>query len=709
MHALDAIFKPRSIAVIGATTRRGSIGREILHNLFTFEFNGKIFPVNPRHEYIHSVKAYPTVLSIPDEVDLAVIVVPRDHVLQAVEDCGRKGVRGLVVISAGFRETGEEGARLEERILETVRRYGMRMIGPNCMGVIAATPDVRMNATFAPGEPPSGGLAFMTQSGALGVAILIAAQKLGLGLSYFASVGNKADVGADDLLEYWEDDPHTRVIGLYLESFGDPRRFTTLSRRISRRRPIVAVKSGKTAAGARAASSHTGSLAGLEAAADALLHQCGVIRVSTIEEMIDVVAGFTRAPVPRGNRIGIVTNAGGPAIMAADTVEAHGLVMADLAESTRATLASFLPPEASVRNPVDMIAGAGPDDYERALDAVLDDDGVDMAIAIFVPPLMVEPMDVMERITRAGRRHDKAVFSVLMAEDRHYELIPRRIEDAVPFYKFPESAVKVAGEMYRYRRWRDRPEGTVARFDVDDDAGRAVVRAQVERGGGYLSPADTWRLLEAWGFPVCAQRVVAPDGDLAAAAREVGWPVVLKVVGEDIVHKSDVGGVVVGLADEAALAEARRRMDARLAASGLADRVTGYVVQEMAGGGREVILGMARDRTFGPLLMFGLGGRYVEILRDVAFRVLPVTDVDAHEMVRSIRSFPLLEGVRGDERVDIEFVETTIQRLASLVDAVSEIVELDMNPVVVTPERDRCRVVDARIRVAAPGDDGAAG
>ena len=357
MHSLDVIFKPQSIAVIGATPRVGSIGREILNNLFAYEFNGKIFPVNPRYEYIHSTKAYPTVLSIPDAVDLAIIVVPAVHVYGAVDDCGRKGVKGLVVITAGFRETGEEGAVREEAIIGLARKYGMRMIGPNCMGVIDATPGVRMNATFSPGVPPTGTVAFMTQSGALGVAILLAVQKLGVGFSYFASVGNKADVSAMDLLEYWEKDANTNLIAMYLESFGDPRRFTELSKRISRQKPVVVVKSGTSDAGARAASSHTGSLAGLEAASEALLQQCGVNRVSSIEEMIHVVTGFVRAPIPTGNRLCIVTNAGGPAIMAADAADGHGLQMATLAESTRAAMKKVLAPEASVQNPIDMIAG----------------------------------------------------------------------------------------------------------------------------------------------------------------------------------------------------------------------------------------------------------------------------------------------------------------------------------------------------------------
>ncbi|MDH3198400.1 MAG: acetate--CoA ligase family protein [Candidatus Krumholzibacteria bacterium] len=701
MHSLDAIFKPRSIAIIGATTRKGSIGREILRNLFDYEFNGKIFPVNPRYENIHSVKAYPTVLSIPDAVDLAVIIVPKEHVMQAVEDCGRKGVKGLVIISAGFREVGGEGIKREEAIVAAIRKHGMRLIGPNCMGVIAAIPDVQMNATFSPAAPSLGNLAMMSQSGALGVAILLAAQKLNLGMSYFASVGNKADVSAPDLLEYWENDPHTDVIALYLESFGEPQRFFELSKRISKKKPIVVVKSGTSAAGARAASSHTGAMASLEVAVEALLQQAGVVRVSTIEEMIDVVAGFARAPVPRGNRVCIVTNAGGPGIMAADNVEAQGLVTAELSPKTQEAMRRYLPPEASVRNPVDMVAGAGPDEYEKILDLALADDGVDLAIAIFVPPLMIEPIEVMRRITRVGRAYDKPVLSVLMAEERYYEMIPREIPDAVPFYKFPEAAANVAAQMNRHREWRAVPAGKVRTFKADAKRARAIIDAKIEVGGGYLAPSDAYDVLDAFGFPVCKHRTVATDGDIAAAAKATGYPVVLKVVGEGIVHKSDIGGVVVGIDSRDELLAARKEMEKKLRAAGAWDAVTGFLVQEMASAGKEVILGVVRDPRLGPLLMFGMGGKYVEILRDVVFRVMPVTDIDAAEMVHRIKSYPLLEGVRGDVPVDIDFIVECIQRLAHLVTTIDGIEELDMNPVMVHPERAHCRVLDARIRVRA--------
>lgn len=704
MHSIDAIFKPRSIAVIGATPRPGSIGRQILNNLFAYEFYGKIFPVNPHHEYIHSTKAYASVEDIPDQVDLAIVVVPAAGVLEAVEQCGRKGVKGLVIISAGFKETGPEGAKREDAMMETVRRYGMRLIGPNCMGVLDATPGVRMNATFSPGVPPAGSISFMSQSGALGVAILLAVERLRLGLAYFASVGNKADVSGNDLLEYWENDPHTDIITMYLESFGNPRRFTELSQRISRRKPIIVVKSGTSAAGARAASSHTGSMAGREAASDALIRQCGVLRVTSIEEMIHLLQGFTGTVMPKGNRLCILTNAGGPAIMAADAADGHGLAMATLSKSTKERMRALLPAEASVENPVDMIASAGPDHYEKVLELVLADPGVDVVVTIFVPPLIVDPLEVMRRVTRVARAGGKTVLSVLMAEESYYERIPREVPETVPYYRYPEDAVKVAEQMNLYRLWRERPAGQTPVFKVDTARARKVVQARRAEGGGYLSPDDTQSLLDAYGFPTVRQVVVPLGGDVVADARKLSFPVVLKVVGEKIVHKSDVGGVIVGIENADALAKARKVMEASLKEAGVLGDASGFLVQEMvepgSGARQEVILGMADDPRFGPLLMFGMGGRYVEILRDVVFRVLPMTDIDAKEMVRGIRAYPLLEGVRGEPRVDIEFIEELILRLAQLVREVDGIAELDFNPVIVTPERTHCRVVDARVRVS---------
>lgn len=700
MKALDPIFKPQSVAVIGATPRKGSIGHEILRNLIMFEYNGKLFPVNPKYEYIHSMKSYISVLSIPDDVDLAIVVVPKEKVLEVAEECGKKKVKGMVVISAGFKEVGGEGVKREQQLKEIADKYGMRVVGPNCMGLVNAIEDVRLNATFAPLEPGRGSLAMMSQSGALGVAILLATHQLNLGLSYFISVGNKMDVSGNDLLEYWEDDEHTNVIALYLEDFGGPRRFTQLAKRISKKKPIVIVKSGTSAAGARAASSHTGALAGMEIAVDALLKQCGVIRVTTIDWMLDLLVGLTRAPLPEGDRVVILTNAGGPAIMAADAAEADGLEMASLQDATMEKLREFLPAEASVNNPVDMIAGAGAPEYEKATDILLGDDEVDILIVVFVPPIMIEPIEVVRRVSDVAERYDKPVLMVIMAEDHHLVQVRNKIHNAPPFYIFPESAVRVAAMMRTYKKWTERSEGTVKTFTVDEKRVQKII-CKTGQEGGFLPPPEVYSLLSEYGFPVSKSELVPVGGDIVKAAEAVGYPLVLKVDGKEIVHKSDIGGVHIGIQNSEELQEAWKQMNGKLEDAGVMEKVTGYFVQEMAKPGKEVILGMTMDRQFGPLLMCGIGGKYVEVFKDISFRVLPVTDVDAMEMIENLRGYPLLTGVRGEERVDIEYLVECIQRLAQMVNDIHCLEELDINPFIVTPDRKTCRVVDARIRIHA--------
>lgn len=694
---VDSVFTPHSIAVIGATPRRGTIGYQILHNLVQYGFNGIVFPVNPKHNFIKSIKCHPSVTAIADPVDLAIVVVPKEHVIDVVEECGQKGVKALIIISAGFRETGGEGIAREERLLGLQQHYGFRIIGPNCMGVINADPNVRMNATFAPMEPESGSLAFMTQSGALGVAILLAVAKLNLGLHYFASVGNKVDVSGNDLLEYWGGNDNVKVIALYLESFGEPRRFTELSKRVSRKKPIIVVKSGTTSAGSRAASSHTGRLAGLDIAADALLHQCGVIRVPTIDEMINLALGYSKNPELSGDRIAVVTNAGGPGIMATDMIINEGLRMAEFSEATRKRLSEVLVEESSIANPVDMVAGATAEHFEKAVGIVLDDENVDALITIFVPPIMVEPGDVVRNITTASRGRGKPVLSVLMAEEHFYTELPVRFKDAPPLYRFPEAAVRVLAAMDRHRRWRQRPTGTVPALPVSRDKAASIIEGA--QAGAYLSPDRVNGVLKAYGLPVCRMELVPVGGDVEGAADRIGYPVVLKVYGPNIVHKSDFGGVAVDIRNVAALRKVAGEMSKKLERAGVADQAEGLLVQEMASSGREVILGMTTDPLFGPLLAFGMGGKYVEIIRDIAFRVMPVTDVDVREMVESVKSYPILEGVRGDARVDIDFIVESILRLAQLVLDFPQIAELDMNPVIVTPKRATCKVVDARIRL----------
>lgn len=680
---LDALLRPRSVAVVGASRTPDTIGYQILDNLVRHGFTGAVYPVNPSAASVHSIRAYASVEDIPEPVDLAVVVVPKQHVQAVAEACGRKGVGAMVVISAGFREIGGAGVERERELVATVRKHGMRLVGPNCMGVMNTDPGVSMNATFAPTMPPAGPVAFLSQSGAMGVTILDYAAEYGIGISQFVSVGNKPDVSGNDLVQYWAEDERTGVILMYLENFGNPRRFTQLAREITRRKPIVAVKSGRSGAGARAASSHTGALAGTDAATDALLRQSGVLRAETVEEMFDLAMAFSHQPIPRGNRVAIVTNAGGPGIIIADACEAHGLEVAELSEATRAHLAAHFPEEASLRNPVDMIASARAQSYRVAVEAVLADPGVDAVIAAFVPPLGVRQEDVAEAIVdvAAGQR-EKPVLAVLMGRQGLPQGLAELNAAGIPGYRFPESAVRALAAMYRQRRWLERPVGRVRTFQVDRGAVAALLEAARAEGREKLSETEVMRVLEAYGIPVAPYAVARTADEAEAAADAIGWPVVLKVLSPRIVHKSDVGGVVVGVEDAAEARAAFARLVAEVPErAGIgAGEVEGVLVQKMVSGGRETIVGMHSDPQFGPLLMFGLGGIYVEALGDVVFRVAPVSDVDAHEMVRSVRGAALLAGVRGEAPADLAAVEEVIQRIGQLVDDHDAIRELDVNP-----------------------------
>ncbi|HSU15877.1 acetate--CoA ligase alpha subunit [Longimicrobium sp.] len=696
---LDSLLRPKSIAVVGASRTPNTIGYQILDNLLIHGFTGAVYPVNPTAEAVHSIRAYPSVEAIPDEVEMAVVVVPKQHVCAVAEACGRKGVKALVVISAGFKEVGGAGVEREAALRDTVRRYGMRLVGPNCMGVLNTAAEVAMNATFAPNMPPAGPVAFLSQSGAMGVTILDYAAEYGIGISQFVSVGNKADVSGNDLIEYWAGDERTRVILMYLENFGNPRTFTRLAREITRTKPIIVVKSGRSSAGARAASSHTGALAGADSAIDALLRQCGVLRAETVEEMFDLAMAFSHQPIPRGNRVAIVTNAGGPGIIIADACEAHGLAVTELTEATRARLATQLPEEASVNNPVDMIASATAQSYRLAVEAVLEDPNVDAVIATFVPPLGVRQEDVAEAIVDVARGSGKPVLAVLMGRDGLPQGLAELNAAGIPGYRFPESAVRALAAMHRQGVWRQRPVGEVREFPADRARVERIVAAARGEGREKLSETEVMTVLEAYGIPTAPHHVARTVEDAAAAAGEIGWPVVLKVLSPRIIHKSDVGGVVVGVEDEDELRRAWTQVavEAPRLAGIPAGEVDGVLVQKMVGGGKETIVGMTSDPQFGPVLMFGLGGIYVEALGDVVFRVQPVTDVDARDMVRSIRGVKLLQGVRGEPASDLAAVEEVIARVSQLVGDHPQIREMDVNPWLAFPKGGVA--VDGRISI----------
>jgi acetate---CoA ligase (ADP-forming) len=698
-RSLDPLFAPRSIAVVGASRRPGTVGYEIIHNLLAEGFSGAVYPVNPHATSVHSVPAYASVSEVPGDIDLAIITVPKEGALAVAEECGRRGVRALVVITAGFKEVGAAGAQREEELLAIAHRYGMRMVGPNCLGVVSTAADVRMNATFAPIMPPPGPVSFMSQSGAMGVTILDYAAEYGIGVHHFVSVGNKADVSGNDLIEYWADDAATRVILMYLENFGNPRRFTRIAREVTKTKPIIAVKAGRTTAGARAASSHTGALAGLDSATDALLAQCGVLRVDSVEELFDMAMAFGHLPVPRGNRVAVVTNAGGPGIIITDSCEANGLSVAELSAETQARLRQHLPEEASVRNPVDMIATATPESYRLALEAVLADPNIDAAIAAFVPPLRVRQQDVARSIVAAREKYpDKPMLAVLMGRAGLPEGRADLRAAGIPGYIFPESAARALAGMYRYRQWLERPAGVVREFAVERERVAAILDAAETAGAEFLERDAVLEILGAYGIATLESGSAGTVDDAVAVARTVGMPVVLKVDSPDIVHKTDVGGVALDLRDEQDVRRAWDAMMSRVREKHPEARINGVAIERFVKGGRETIIGMSQDPSFGPVIMFGLGGIYVEALQDVVFRVQPVSDVDAHEMVRSIRGVKLLEGMRGEAASDMAAVEETVQRVSQLVGDHPRIAELDINPFVVFEEGGIA--VDARIRMA---------
>jgi acetate---CoA ligase (ADP-forming) len=706
VNPLDPILKPKSIAVVGASRREGSIGRELLHQLIAFDFHGKLFPVNPKADSIHSIKAFPRVSSIPDPVDLAIIVVPRAEVLSVIDDCGKKGVKGLVVITAGFSETGEEGKRVEAELGERVRRYGMRMIGPNCMGVINTGPTVRMDATFAPTLPLTGRIAFMSQSGALGVAILNIARQLDIGFSYFVGLGNKTDVSGNDMLLYWEDDPQTDLILMYLESFGDAKRFMQICRRLSKRKPLLVVKSGRTEAGARAATSHTGALAarqGLDIATDALLEQCGVLRVNTVEELFDLALTFSKNPLPRGNRLGILTNAGGPAIMATDTAIANGLAMANFSARTCRELRRLLPPEASIQNPVDMTPQSDRRKYDACARILLEDDGIDMLLVVFVPPMMISAMDIILGLEELRHKYLKPVVSVMMAPEEFFTELNRDHPNHMALYVFPESAVNALAALDRYRLWRERPVGEVKHFEVRRGAAEELIQEVRNQRRAQLTPEESLHLIGFYGIPVPESSTVANLEELERASHSLHYPVVLKAVLPELVHKMEAGGVVTDLRgpeELLAAAEKMRESVARYRGKTVAGKENlAFLIQEYFRGGREVIVGMTQDPKYGPLVMFGLGGIYVETVKDVVFRVPPLTDREAKEMIRQIRGFRLLEGVRGEAAVNLDALAETLQRFSQLVEDLPDLAEIEINPLLVFPEAQDFRAVDARVRL----------
>ena len=699
-RALDGLFRPRSVAVIGASRRRQSIGHEVVANLLGNGFEGPVYPVNPKAEVVHSMHCYRSLASIPGPVDLAVVVVPAAGVLKVARECARKKVRGMVVVSAGFREIGPNGAALEAELRRLVKRAGIRLVGPNCMGILNTEDGVRLNASFAATTPTPGPVAFVSQSGALGEAILSDAKEVGIGIRMFASVGNSADVGADQLCEYWAEDEGVSLILLYLESFGDPARFKAVAERLRGRKPIIAVKSGRTAAGARAAGSHTGSVAGEDRAVDTFLMQCGVLRAESLREMFSFAEALLHQPRPKGARVGVVTNAGGPGILATDALEGRGLKLAELAPSTRKALSRLLPPEASVQNPVDLIASADEHRYRKAVRTVVRDRNVDILIVLFVSPIMIDAHAVALAIIEETRDSGKPVVTCVMGRKGGDEAVRTLKEAGIPVYRFPEEAAQTVAGMIRYAELAEEPAGRPKRFEVDRRKAARILAKAGSRGGGWLESEEVRRLLGIYGIPFVPTRIAGSPAEALAAAHDLGYPVVVKAAAKDLVHKSDCGGVRIDLHGGDEVFEAALSLERALAGRVVDLR---FEVQRMAPGHRELLLGFTRDSKFGPLLAVGLGGVHVEVLRDIAIRVGPLSDADPAAMLDDLRGAPLLGPYRGEAPIDRALVEECLLRLNQLAFDFPEIAELDLNPFMAAPRGVPSYAVDGRIRVEEPG------
>ena len=696
---LESLFSPRSVAVVGASAEPGKLGYSILDNVLKFGFKGPIYPINPRAPEILGVKAYPRLIDVPGDVDLIVIVVPPPAVLPVMKDAATKGVKAAVIITAGFREAGAEGLAAERVVMEVARAAGIRVVGPNCLGVINTF--AQLNGSFAPGMPAQGRIAFASQSGALLTALLDWAALYKIGFSKVVSLGNKADVSEIDLIRALQDDEETRVIAAYLEGITDGQEFMRTAREATRHKPLLIFKSGTTAAGSRAVSSHTGTLAGSEAAYVAAFKQTGAIRATTMGELFDLANAFAMQPLPAGRRLAIVTNAGGPGIIATDAAEKAGLQLSGFSPEAIAKLREKLPPTASFYNPVDIVGDALADRYDVAIGAVLPDPGVDGVLVLLTPQAVTEVEETARIIGKYAGQTEKPILASFVGGSRLVEGLKILREHNVPNYAFPEGAIGAFKAMADYRVWQTKPIVKAARMYADRTSAAAAI-ALARQAGRTTMGHEALDLLAAYGFNLPVTGLARTADDAIVLAAEIGYPVVMKIVSPEILHKSDIGGVKVGIASpiEVRTAFASIYDGARRYAPDAT--IQGISVQSMARRGREVILGATYDPQFGHLIMFGLGGIYVEVLRDVAFRLAPLTPDDAREMIFEIRANALLRGVRGEPPADIDAIVDALLRLSQLVTDFPEITELDVNPLLVYPIGEGSMAVDSRVALAAP-------
>lgn len=696
---LDKIMRPKAIAVIGASTKEHTIGSDIMKRLQEYKFTGKIYPVNPKGGVIEGIQAYTSVSEIPGEVDLALIIIPAKFVNQTLDECNAKGIKGICVISAGFKESGAEGAQMEKDLVAKLEEHGMRCVGPNCLGVVNTHPDIRLDGCFAESLPERGHIGFVSQSGALGGGILNILKDLNLGFAQFISIGNQADINAETAIEYWENEEDVEQILLYMESIANPSNFRKLATRVSKKKPILALKAGRSAAGASAASSHTGSLAGADKAANALLMQSGVIREYSLQKLFSTAKVFANCPIPKGDRVAIITNSGGPGIMATDAVCEYGLQMAPITDATKDKLRSFLPAAASVKNPVDMIASAPIEHYKQTLETVIADPNVDMIITIYLPFLGLKDIDVAKALMEIKKLHpEKPVLGVFMTTSEFFTNLSN-MEVNMPFFMYAEEAADGLNRLNQQRLWMNRPEGKMPSYNVDKAKAERIIKQSLAEGRDQLTTLESIDVLDAYGIRACKYGLATNEEEVAKLGNDIGYPVVMKMTSKTTSHKTDVGGVRINIQSEEQLRAEYKDLIEKLTEKGLLEGLEGVIIQEMVKGNREMVCGIATDPQYGPMMMFGLGGVFIEVMKDVTFRIAPLTDVDASEMIKSVKAYKLLEGARGTKPAQIDQIQETLLRLSQLVSDFSFIDELDINPLLISEKTGEGIAVDGRIKV----------
>ena len=696
----NKFFYPKSIAVVGASSKEGTLGYELLGNLLKFGYKGKLYPINPKADTIHDLKCYKSLSDIEDAVDLAVIMLGKNFVLQSIDECKDKNIDSVIVITAGFKEVGEEGVTLEQDLMSKVKKYGMRLVGPNCMGIINTKSDVLMNGTFIKGTPVAGGIGFVSQSGALGAAVLKIIEKFDIGFSQFLSIGNKADVSENDLIEYWKTNKDVGVITAYLESFSDSKEFLNICRDVTKHKPVIAIKAARTSAGMKAASSHTGALASADTIAQTLFEQSGVIRVDSVEDMFNLAKAFDRAKLPAGNRVGILTNAGGPAILTVDEADKCVLDVVNLSENTKSKLREIVLPEASVNNPVDLLPPANAQVYGKAAEIMLADENVDAGILILGPPLMYDTVEITKNLCEAANKSGKCAIVVVMSQDEIIADVAKVAPERPPVFNSAEKAAWAIGEMLKYKKHKETQDGVVKKFNVNSKGVKSIIK-KYKTGNVYLDFNDVYDILNHYEMPIVETKISRNVQHSIYDANQIGFPVVAKVFGRELVHKSDVGGVVLNIQDEEELINVESRIIAGLKEKGIDSKLEGFILQPFTKieDGVETILGAFEDKQAGHLLMFGLGGIFVEVFKDVKFRVAPLTDFDAQSMIKSIKSYEILKGIRGKKSVDIDFIEENLLKLSQLVTDFPEFSEIDLNPFVFSPNRNKSKILDARIKL----------